>query len=270
MVTDRRFVGTYAVSGAASGIGAATRSRLESAGHRVIGVDLTDAEVTTDLATDAGRRSAIDQVNDRCGGRLDGLVTAAGVSVPAPAERIVRVNFFGSRRLLEGLRPALAAATDSRAVQLGSHAATITPGLPDDLVEALLDDDEEIAVGTLGRQPAEWAQGLAYGATKLAIARWIRREAPTPAWIGTGVSLNALMPGPVLTPLLEAGYDDPVYGPLASALPVPAGRPAAADLIAQWIEFLLGPAAGFACGATIYVDGGTDALIRPDDWPTTA
>ena len=47
----------------------------------------------------------------------------------------------------------------------------------------------------------------------------------------------------------------------------PAGGPTTPDLMAEWIEFLLGPAAGFACGSIIYVDGGTDALLRSDDWP---
>ena len=38
-------MGTIAITGSASGIGLATRQRLEAEGHRVIGVDLRDAEV---------------------------------------------------------------------------------------------------------------------------------------------------------------------------------------------------------------------------------
>ena len=43
-------MGIYAISGAGSGIGAATRARLEAAGHEVVGVDLRNAEIT-DLKT---------------------------------------------------------------------------------------------------------------------------------------------------------------------------------------------------------------------------
>ena len=260
-------MGTIAISGSASGIGAATRHRLEASGHRVIGIDRRGAEVIADLEWSDGRDEAVAAVLDRSGGVIDGLVTAAGLSAPAAAGSIIRVNYFGSRALLDGLLPALAAAPRPRVVQIGSHAATITPGLPRDLLAALLDDDEELAVSTIDQQPDQWRQALAYGATKLAIARWIRRFAPSEEWIGQGVALNAIMPGPVQTPLLRAGLEHPVYGPLLDALPVPAGAPATPDLMAEWIEFLLGPAAGFACGSIIYVDGGTDALLGSDDWP---
>ena len=43
-----------AVTGSASGIGAAIRARLERDGARVLGVDIRDAEVVADLSTAAG------------------------------------------------------------------------------------------------------------------------------------------------------------------------------------------------------------------------
>ena len=46
---------TVAITGSASGIGAATRTRLEAAGAHVIGIDLRDAEVIADLTTAGGR-----------------------------------------------------------------------------------------------------------------------------------------------------------------------------------------------------------------------
>ena len=64
-------MGTAAVSGSASGIGAAVRSRLERQGDRVIGIDVRDAEVEVDLSTEGGRKAAIAGVEERCGGRLD-------------------------------------------------------------------------------------------------------------------------------------------------------------------------------------------------------
>ena len=41
-------MGTYAVTGSASGMGGAAAAKLRAAGHTVIGVDLRDAEVTAD------------------------------------------------------------------------------------------------------------------------------------------------------------------------------------------------------------------------------
>ena len=58
-------MGTYCVTGAASGIGAATKAKLEADGHRVIGVDLRDADVVADMSTPEGRQSAVDGVARR-------------------------------------------------------------------------------------------------------------------------------------------------------------------------------------------------------------
>src|SRR5438093_2979450 len=103
-------MGTLAVTGATSGIGAATRARLERAGHRVIGVDLRDAEVIADLSRDEGRRAAVDGVRAASADRLDGLVACAGLGPQVePVAGIVAVNYFGARAVLAGLRPALAA-----------------------------------------------------------------------------------------------------------------------------------------------------------------
>ena len=68
-----------AVTGSASGIGAAIRRRLEKEGARVIGVDLRGAEVIADLGTPAGREAAVAGVLERCGGNLTKTADALGV-----------------------------------------------------------------------------------------------------------------------------------------------------------------------------------------------
>ena len=72
---------TYAVTGSASGMGAAVAESLRAAGHTVIGIDRpgTDADITADLSTPDGRHAAIVGVIERCDGRLDGAVLAAGL-----------------------------------------------------------------------------------------------------------------------------------------------------------------------------------------------
>ena len=260
-------MGTYAISGSASGMGAATRRRLEAAGHEVVGIDRRDAEVIADLGTTEGRAGAVAAVVDAAGGVLDGAVSAAGLGPPVAGELIARVNYFGSVALLEGLRPALAAAGAAQVVQFGSNSSTTTPNLPDDLLAAFVDSREEDAVAIINEVDPMFAPAIAYGGAKLAITRWCRRAAVAEPWVGAGIRLNVIAPGPVDTPLLRKGQADAVYGPLMEAFPVPVAETPDADALAQWVEFMLSPVARFACGSVFYVDGGTDALMRSDDWP---
>jgi NAD(P)-dependent dehydrogenase (short-subunit alcohol dehydrogenase family) len=262
-------VGIYAISGSASGIGAATRAKLENAGNTVIGIDQRDAEVIADLATETGRVGAIAETLDRCDGTLDGLVTAAGVGPPLRGNLIARVNYFGSHALLTGLRPALATTGAAQVVQIGSNSSTTTPNLAPELIDAFLREDEAGAVALVEAVPEPFDGAVAYGGAKLAISRWCRRAAVTEDWVGSGITLNVLAPGPVQTPLFQQGKDDEDFGPLLEGFPIPTGEPATADLMADWILFLLSPAARFACGSVVFVDGGADALLRADSWPDT-
>ena len=262
-------MGIYAISGSASGMGAATRRRLEAEGHRVIGIDLRDAEVVADLGTANGRAEAVAAVFDAAGGVLDGAVSAAGLGPPVDGRLIARVNYFGSVALLDGLRPALAASGAAQVVQFGSNSSTTTPNLPDELIAAYLDGREDDATAIIEEADPTFAPAVAYGGAKLAVTRWCRRTSVTEPWVGRGIRLNVIAPGPVDTPLLRKGQTDEVYGPLMEAFPVPADETPDADDLAAWVEFLLSPAARFACGSVIYVDGGTDALLRSDDWPNS-
>ena len=63
-----------AVTGSASGIGAAVCQQLRDAGHTVIGIDRQQAEVVADLSTSEGRTEAVEQVIALSNGKLDGLV----------------------------------------------------------------------------------------------------------------------------------------------------------------------------------------------------
>jgi len=259
---------TIAVSGSASGIGAATRQMLEQAGDTVIGIDLANAEVIADLSSAEGRAAAVAETLERCDGRLDGLVPGAGVGPPVPAGLIAEVNYFGSLALLEGLRPALAAAGEAQVVQIGSNSTTLTPNLPDELVAAFLSEDRDTITAILDQAGPPFNSSLSYGASKTAITRWCRRNAITDDWAGQGIRLNVIAPGAVQTPLLKGGDDDPDFGPLTAQLPIPTGR-GTPEQIASWITFMVSPASRFACGSVVFVDGGSDAVIRTDDWPRT-
>lgn len=261
-------MGTFVLTGAASGIGAATRQRLIEADHTVIGIDLRDAEIVSDLGTADGRAAAIDGALKACDGVLDGLVTCAGVSAPASADTILGVNWFGTRDLCDGLRPALAASAGiAKVVAVSSNSTTLMPNLPEAAVDALFADDQPEALRLA--QEGWDASSVAYGISKTAVARYVRRVSTTDPWAGAGIRLNAVAPGAIMTPLLQAGIDDPVQGQFIEAMAIPSGGFGQPDQIAQWIEFMLSDAADFMVGSIVFVDGGTEAVHRPDAWPQT-
>ena len=176
---------TTVITGSASGIGAATRARLAARGERVIGVDLRDAEVEADLASAEGRSKAIERIGVLCGERLDGLVTCAGLAgLPGrPGHVLTALNYFGTIELLEALRPLLARGTQPAAVAISSNSTTTSPLVPRELSDRLLAGDAEGAAALADRLGSL----ACYAPTKLAVAHWVRRHAPTPDWIGAEI-----------------------------------------------------------------------------------
>lgn len=254
-------MGVVAVTGSAGGLGAAICERVAAEGQRVIGVDVRDADVVADLSSPAGREEAVDAVEQACGGVLDGLVACAGLGgTVKPASLVGRVNYFGAVGILDGLRPCLARGTRPAAVAISSNSATAVPPGDDGLAEAFLEGDEERAARLADESDGE----LVYARSKLALARAVRRRVPD--WGKEGIRLNAVAPGPVLTPLTEAALQHPVSGPLIRAFPVPLDRWGEPSEIADAVWFLLGPQSAWIHGVVLFVDGGTDALIRGDTY----
>jgi NAD(P)-dependent dehydrogenase (short-subunit alcohol dehydrogenase family) len=257
---------TIAITGSGSGMGAELSERLTVAGDRVIGIDLKNAEVQADLGTPAGRAEAIERVTELSGGALDGLVTLAGLAgfPERPASLLISVNYFGTVELLAGLRPLLAKGTEPAAIAISSNSTTCQPGLDEELIASCLEGDEEATRALAG----EGESVSTYPVTKTALAWWVRRHAPTPEWAGAGITLNAVAPGAIHTPLLQEGLEHPTVGPLIAGFASPLGRNGRPEEIAALLEYLLGPSARFFCGSVIFCDGGMDAQFRADDWPT--
>jgi NAD(P)-dependent dehydrogenase (short-subunit alcohol dehydrogenase family) len=202
----------------------------------------------------------LDEVRRQCDGALDGLVAGAGV-INVDDGLIVSVNYFGATATLLGLRPLLAGSDNASAVAIGSNSSTAQPGVAPEVADACLADVEGAAVAVAQAHP-----GSGYAGSKLALARWVRRHAPTADWAGAGIRLNVIAPGLVATPM-TAGTEDFIMG-LGDIFPMPMQRAGRADEVAGLLAYLLSPAAAFFCGSFIVMDGGTEAAARPDAWPT--
>ncbi len=245
----------HIVTGAASGLGAAVTARLRARGDRVVTVDLRDADVTADLGTPDGRRDAVAAALALVDGPLTGLVPCAGLGPQVPDHALIAsVNYFGAVAFLDGCP----VASGGAAVAISSNSTTIDPTVNAALVEAFLADDEPLT-RTLA---ADLAGNTVYASSKVAIARAVRRRVTE--WGSRGARINAVAPGPFRSALLQQGLDDPVFGPLIEALPVPTGEIGTPEEVAAVIEFLLSPAASYVHGSILFVDGGIDALLRPD------
>ncbi|MBS0508497.1 MAG: SDR family oxidoreductase [Proteobacteria bacterium] len=252
---------TTLLTGSASGIGAATKAALEAQGHRVIGVDLRNADICGDLSTAAGRQAVVQAALEQTQGRLDGLVLCAGLGAQVqPASKAVSVNYFGVVDLLDGLLPALQKGQQPAAVVVSSVASAQLAWDKNPLAAALAAGDEAQA-GAIVDGAGERGGNLAYAGSKNAVTVAVRQRAK--AWGQAGVRLNTVAPGAVETPLLQAGLQDARFAEAIKNFVAPLGRRAEPAEIAATVAFLMGPQASFVHGTQLFVDGGMDAMVRP-------
>jgi NAD(P)-dependent dehydrogenase (short-subunit alcohol dehydrogenase family) len=251
------------ITGSQSGMGLAFRNDLEALGEEIIGVDLPgkNAEVEADLSTNAGCSEAVMKILELSDGKIKGVIANAGVD-NNNARLVFGLNYFGVVNILEGLHGALAANKNARVVITASNSIVITPGIPLDVVQALNNNDLEKAIELVNLNPQ-----TIYPSSKLAIARWMRTHAASKKWAGSGITMNAIAPGAVLTPLLEHDLADPAKAPFINALPRPLGEWPRPEDIAGIVRFLISENAKYIIGQVIIADGGMENTWRNSDSP---
>ncbi|MBN7798458.1 SDR family oxidoreductase [Parahaliea mediterranea] len=251
----------YAMTGGATGIGGALRQQLTERGHQVISVDIKDGDIIADLSTAEGRQAAIDGIAERAPDGLDGFIACAGLPpVARPLSKIAQVNYFAVVATVEGVKDLVAKRRGSVLIVASNSAPMVSAETP--FVEACLAGDEGAACAVV-----EEADGhTAYAGSKRAITQWMRRN--TVAYAKAGVRLNAVAPGITQTPLTDQVFADEALGQTMRDFQasVPWGGMAKPEHIANVMRFLLSEEADFVCGSVYFVDGGSDAMLRSDQF----
>ncbi len=238
---------SVAVTGGASGIGKATVLLLAREGARVFVGDV-DEEAGRAVAADAAGQglrveflpldltqpASVDSfaaaASEQAGGRLHGLVNAAGwdriqpfmENDPAMWDRLIAVNLMGAIRLSRGVLPPMMAAGEGKIVNISSDAGR---------------------VGSMGETVYSAAKGGIIAFTK-SLAREMARHR---------INVNCVCPGPTDTPLLQA---QPERMREALTRAIPFRRVAQPEEIAEAVVFFLGQRTNYVTGQVLSVSGG--------------
>ncbi len=230
------------ITGARSGIGRATADAARRAGAHVVGADIDGLETMADLdlalALDVSdpdaMTAAVEQIL-KTFGRIDGLVTCAGLSLTGSAtdmalddwHKALAVNLTGTMLAARAVLPAMVAAGNGAIVTLASiYGMTGSPG------------------------------NTPYNVTKGGVLQLTRSLAAD--YGAAGIRVNTISPGFIETPMTTMLQGE---SPMRSAfinmhLLKRAGR---AEEVAKTAIFLLSDDASFITGANIPVDGGFSA-----------
>jgi len=251
----------YAMTGGATGIGAELKRQLLERGHQVISVDIKEGDILADLSTARGRQAAVDGIRAMAPDGLDGFIPCAGLPpVAKPLSLIAQVNYFAVVATIEGLRDLIAKKRGSVLLVASNSAPMITTD--DVFVQLCLSGDEDAACAEVETRDGH----TAYAGSKRAVIVWMRRNVV--AYAAGGVRMNAVAPGITQTPLAEQVLADKELGEAMRQFGemVPWGGTAQPAQIANVMRFMLSDEADFVCGSIFFVDGGSDAMLRTDDF----
>jgi NAD(P)-dependent dehydrogenase (short-subunit alcohol dehydrogenase family) len=247
--TAGRFSGkTVIVTGAGSGIGRATASRIAREGGRVIAVDISrerlddfvaelpDAQIVT-VVGDITNDAAIAEIVATAGDRIDALANVAGIMddmTPVHEvgddmwHRVFAINVEGTMKLMRAVVPTMLAQAYGSIVNIASEAALRGS-----------------------------AAGAAYTASKHAVAGLTKSSAFM--YGPSGIRVNAVAPGPTITNI-EAKFASALGAERVQLAMSVLPDPVEADALAASITFLLSDDGVNVNGVILPSDGGWSAV----------
>ena len=244
-----------ALTGGASGIGAATVERLLRKGHEIVIFDLRKPDVDCPwVPLDLMNTGSVDEALEQVDGSFDGLAFIAGIPPRDDnAAACLTVNTLSTCRFIEGFLPKLkdSSAVVSVASRAGLGWQDNTP-LLDELMAL-----EPLQVEKFC-QNREISAALAYRLSKQAIIYW--HQSQVAAHIGR-LRFVTVSPAAVSTGILDDFLK--AFGPAVAKNLDRVGRAGTPEEVSAVIAFLLSPDASWVNGIDIIIDGGMGALNLP-------
>lgn len=242
------------VTGAASGIGAATAALAAQQGANVIAVDLNPPAqpVGRFVQADLSDRASIDRLVKALPEGAHGLANIAGLPPTRPADAVLKVNLVGLKYLTTQLVPRLS--DGASIVNLASLAGLGWAQAKEVVLESTSLDFEDVAAFCRAYQ-IEGARS--YFFSKEALIVWTMQNRWT--WRDRGIRMNAVSPGPVDTPILKDFIE--TLGARAEEDMKTMDRPGTPADVAPVVAFLLSDASAWIRGANIPTDGGMYANV---------
>ncbi len=247
-----------ALTGGATGIGAAIVHMLTDQGHDVTVFDLAEPKgpVTEWVKLDLNDPDAIHAAIDSVNGPFDALINNAGLPPrDGLKELILRVNFFGFRTFLEGIMPKLA--PHAAIVNTASRAGAMWQQNLDQ-VKALMASDWTDVTGFITDHDIDDTR--AYNLSKEAVI--VYTLAQTERMIQQGFRMNCVSPAAVSTGILDDFTK--AFGPKVAKNITRAGRPGLPEEIAHVILYLISAESAWIKGQDITIDGGMSAMGMTD------
>lgn len=239
------------VTGAGRGMGRAHALALAGQGAKVAVTDINEADIATvveeiktaggealglklDVSNSAEVNQGFDQVVQHFG-RLDILINNAGIYIPKPAlelsedewEQMIHINLKGQFLCAQRAAKEMSKNKWGRIINIASVASG------------------QVGVGIAGGAHYTASKGGILGLTETLAVEW----APL------GITVNAIGPGAIDTPMVSAAQI-PKVAMDAMLAGVPLKRMGRPEEVAAAAVFLASEEASYVTGATLFVDGG--------------